>query len=77
MAVNQSDRAAALWLEAYAQPIGYKLLTTDPVRAKTLLYNTRTRLRDRFPQLASMTIRTSPTNPALEVWIMHTGRDTV
>ena len=62
---------AALWYAAYANPPGVKVRVSDPNRAKTALYSTRAKLKD--PDIAHLEVRTSPTDPKGELWIVNPG----
>lgn len=62
---------ALLWLRAFANPPGIKLKVSDLIRAKSLLYTARTKLRD--PDLAHLELRTSPVDPKGEIWIINPG----
>lgn len=59
----------ALWYAAYANPPGVKVKVSDPNRAKTILYSTRAKLRD--PDIGHLEVRTSPTDPKGELWIVN------
>lgn len=60
---------AALWYAAYASPPGVKVKVSDPNRAKTMLYIIRSKLKD--PDIAHLEVRTSPTDPKGELWIVN------
>lgn len=60
---------SALWYAAYANPPGVKVRVSDPNRAKTILYTTRSKLRD--PDIAHLEVRTSPSDPKGELWIVN------
>lgn len=61
----------ALWYAAFSRPLGIWVRCVDPIRAKQLLYSTRTRLAD--PDLAHLEIRTSPTDPRGTLWLINPG----
>lgn len=61
--------ASIVWYSAYANPPGVKVKVSDPARAKTLLYTARAKLKD--PDLAHLEVRTSPTDPAGEIWVVN------
>ncbi len=60
---------SALWYAAYANPPGVKVRVADPIRAKALLYTARKNLQD--PDIAHLEIRTSPTDPRGELWVIN------
>lgn len=60
-----------IWYTAYANPPGVKVKVSDPARAKTLLYTARAKLRD--PDIAHLEVRTSPTDPTGELWVVNPG----
>ena len=63
--------AEQFWLQATAQPIGLGLTVSNPAQAKNHLYAARRALLPRIPKLAAYTIRTSPDNPAFELWLIY------
>lgn len=64
--------AEATLMEALAHPIGIGCIVTDPQRAKTSLYAARSKLMAAGMSKAELlTIRTSPDNPACELWIIN------
>lgn len=63
------DVAKTYWMRAIEEPIGLALIVSDPARAKSQLYAARKLLP--IPDLANYEIRTSPTNPAYELWIIR------
>ena len=63
--------AESYWMAALASPIGIGVHATDLPRAKTQLYNARSKLKDRFPDLLNFTILTSPENPAFELYVIR------
>lgn len=65
--------ASRYWLVANAEPIGLGLIVDDPGRAKTQLYAARKKLLPQLPTLDNFTIRTSPINPAFEIWLLRTS----
>lgn len=56
------------WYEALAAPFGIIIETDDPERAKQRLYAIREKSHD--PDLAGLSITTSPTNPGRDLWIV-------
>lgn len=63
------DVAKTYWMQAIEEKIGLALIVSDPARAKSQLYAARKLLP--IPDLANYEIRTSPTNPAYELWIIR------
>ncbi len=59
----------ALWYAAYANPPGVKVKVSEPNRAKTMLYSARAKLKD--PDIGHLEVRTSPTDPKGEIWIVN------
>lgn len=57
------------WYAALHHPLGRYLRTTDPTRLKSALYAARQAAQD--PALLTLTVRTSPRDPANEIWIIH------
>lgn len=62
--------AKQYWLQADAEPVGLGLIVSDPRTAKQQLYSARRELLPQLPSLNSITIRTSPHNPAFELWLL-------
>lgn len=66
------DIACQYWLSLVNEPIGMGLVVSDPFTAKTQLYQARRKLTEKgFLGLDQFTIRTSPVNPATELWIFR------
>lgn len=65
---------SALWYAAYSNPPGVKVRVSDPNRAKTMLYTARAKLKD--PDIGHLEVRTSPTDPKGELWIVNPGSPT-
>lgn len=63
------DVAKTYWMQAIEEKIGLALIVSDPARAKSQLYAARKLLP--IPDLANYEIRTSPINPAYELWIIR------
>lgn len=74
MATSATQVALQYWLAAIEQPIGLGLNVSDPAAAKRQLYAARSAadptLRESLDQF---TIRTSPRNPAGELFLVRTG----
>lgn len=60
--------AITLLYAAHHAPMGIWVRVPDMVRAKTLLYTARAKLKD--PDLMSIIIRTSPRSPTDTLWLM-------
>lgn len=58
-----------LWYLALGEPVGLSLTCPSPNHAKTVLYSARSKARD--PLLTQLSIRTSPTSPHTEIWIVR------
>lgn len=67
--MSEALTPSLVWYTAYANPPGVKVRVSDPNRAKTLLYAARAKLKD--PDLTPLEIKTSPTNPAGEIWVVN------
>jgi hypothetical protein len=63
--------ALPIWYTALHDPRGVKISTPDPTSLKAVLYTARRTAND--PALSALMIRTSPTSPATELWIIHTA----
>lgn len=68
------DHAVSIWLQAANSPFGVGLIVTDPNRARHSLYRARDALSANGLDLSNYTIRTSPDNPAYELWVIRTPR---
>lgn len=64
-------KAQTYWGQALATPHGLGLTVSDPARAKGQLYAARRALLPAIPKLEAYTIRTSPDNPAFELWLLY------
>lgn len=62
-----------LWYQALATPLGVIVRVSDPERAKMRLYALRKEAND--PDLDSLSIVQSPTNPGEELWIVRRKKD--
>lgn len=72
MTANSMARAQQIWVEASAERIGLGLVVSDPRRAKTQLYSARKLLISKgHTHLASFVIRTSPEEPACQLWLIR------
>jgi hypothetical protein len=63
------DHALAIWHKALSSPLGLCVRTRDPRLAKTLLY--RARANSGIPQLNGISVRTSPTRPSSDLWLIR------
>jgi len=63
--------AETYWGQALSSPHGLGLTVSSPQRAKAQLYAARRRLLPSIPRLEAFTIRTSPVNPAYELWLVY------
>lgn len=63
--------AEATILAAMSAPFGVGVIASDISRAKTALYAARKRLAERGIDASALTIRTSPENPAFELYILR------
>lgn len=66
---NATAAALSYWRMAQEQPIGLGLVVNDPAAAKRQLYAARAKAAD--PTLNTISIRTSPTNPATHLWLIR------
>ncbi len=66
--------ARTIWLTAANEPVGLGIVVTDIPRARNQLYRAREQLQEAGTDLSNFHIRTSPDNPACELWIIRTRR---
>jgi len=72
MSASLIDYAGQFWLAALREPIGVGIVVTDPTRARRTLGDARKKLTENhIAGLDNYTIRTSPANPASELWIIR------
>lgn len=69
------EHAKSFWRQALTQPHGLGLIVTDVRRAKQQLYAARKALEDDRLDLSNWSIRTSPLQPAAELWLMRKNRE--
>lgn len=68
---NAVNTAKAIWMAATQHPLGVGIVVTDPVRARVQLYTSRRELsRAGVEGLDNYTVRTSPLDPACQLWII-------
>ncbi len=61
----------SIWYEALGSPLGIIIECNDPEKAKQRLYTLRREAAD--PDLESISIMTSPTNPTKDLWLVKKG----
>lgn len=71
MPMTAQDTANQIWLTALQSPFGVGVVVTDMMRAKAQLYNARKRMIEKgVPGLDKFRIKTSPSNPASQLYIV-------
>ena len=61
-----------IWYRALRAELGIRVHTEDARRLKSRLYKVRAEAND--PDLETLSLRTSPEDPAHEIWITKGGR---
>lgn len=64
---------ATIWYEALASECGVIIKTDDPALCRAKLYAIRKELKD--PDLESIAIMTSPSNPDQDLWLVKKAKD--
>ena len=58
---------------ALGEPFGIYLRTTDKERLVVALNEAKRKNTDAYPALAGLTLRSAPSNPHGEIWIINTN----
>lgn len=70
---SATDLACSYWLTALSEPVGLGLVVSDPGKARGQLAAAKRKLIEKgVTGLDLFNVRTSPVQPACEIWIMRT-----
>lgn len=70
--MNAVQRAEQIWIAAVSEPLGLGIVVSDPIRAKTQLYQARRKLvAGGMVVLSDFSIRTAPDEPACQLYLIR------